>query len=191
MRRVPIGVFVVLWWVAMAAYPGWNAFDPDSQGHDWLRNFLCDLLSAETPDGRDNVAGATAMSLAMLVLVFGAMMPLWRRTPLRVACWVAAALVVLVCAEQALALPLPHGLVTLAAGAVGAAPTAVVMWRDWRASGVLVRAAIALVAAFTVANFVSYTIVQFGGALTPVVPTAQKGALCGLLLWLLLRADTN
>ncbi|CAN0501986.1 unnamed protein product, partial [Discosporangium mesarthrocarpum] len=130
-QRTVIVVFVLSWLFAMIAYPGWNAFDPDSTGYDPLRNFVCDLLSAKTPDGRGNVTSAVVMMFAINMLVATRLLPLWWRVPLR-GPWrtatralavIAAALTLLICVEQLLALELPHGSLTLAAAAAGLLPT--------------------------------------------------------------------
>ncbi|MGK0521654.1 MAG: hypothetical protein ACJAUC_004371, partial [Planctomycetota bacterium] len=71
MRRAAVGLFVVLWITAMSTYPGWTQFDANSVGHDWWRNFLCDLLAAETPDGRINLLGSIAMTVSVVVVIFG------------------------------------------------------------------------------------------------------------------------
>ncbi|MFK7740533.1 MAG: hypothetical protein AB8H80_09420 [Planctomycetota bacterium] len=193
---VSIAAFTALWAAAMAAYPGWNAFDSASIGHSWWQNFLCDLLSAQTPDGRDNALASLAMTGATLALVFGSLLPIWlryaprsgpRRTLYRSLVGLAVLLATLIAVEQAWALPLPHGTATLAAGMAGLAPTAVVMQHDWRFGGSRLRRVVSLLVLAAVGtNFVSYAMVQAGGELTPVVPTAQKLALVFLLLWLLL-----
>ncbi|MFT4841524.1 MAG: hypothetical protein ACI8UD_001058 [Planctomycetota bacterium] len=141
MRRAAVGLFVVLWITAMSTYPGWTQFDANSVGHDWWRNFLCDLLAAETPDGRINLLGSIAMTVSVVVVIFGG---------------------------------------------VGLVPTAMVMLEDWRRADCtwLRRFAIVGLGISAVTNFVTCSIVQLGGELTPVVPTAQKSSIVFLLLWL-------
>jgi len=129
--RIAVLIFVALWMVAMSSYPGWNAFDSHSVGHDVLRNFLCDLLAATTPDGRSNLVGSTAMNAGVVVLVLGALLPLWWQVPLRgpwrctsrVLGVVAAIFSLTICVQQAFALAISHNTVTLSAAAAGLVPT--------------------------------------------------------------------
>ena len=139
MPRFSILIFVSLWIVAMVSYPGWNAFDSDSVGHDLLRNFLCDLLSAVTPDGRSNRLGCLAMNTAVVALVTTSLLPIWWRastgrmqTAGRVLAVAATVLTLTICAEQALGLDLSHNVITLAAGAAGLLPTMLAAASDWR-----------------------------------------------------------
>jgi len=201
MRRAAVGLFVVLWVTAMCSYPGWTQMDANTHGHDWWRNFLCDLLASETPDGRTNLIGSIAMTVSVVVVIFGGLLRLWwnvdasrpRLMIARIAAVSAILLTLGICAEQAIGLDLPHGVLALAAGGVGLVPTAMVMLRDWRRADCtrLRRFAIVGLGVSAVTNFVSYTMVQLGGELTPVVPTAQKFSILFLLLWLWLYDESN
>ncbi|MCA9599239.1 MAG: hypothetical protein KC776_38290 [Myxococcales bacterium] len=57
--------FVALVGVAMARYPGGTWFDPRATGHDFWRNYLCDLLHSHGLDGRPN-PGATLALIGMI-----------------------------------------------------------------------------------------------------------------------------
>jgi hypothetical protein len=194
MRRATVGLFLVLWITAMSTYPGWTQFDADSQGHDWWRNFLCDLLACETPDGRSNLLGSIAMTVSVVAMIFCGLLRLWwnvaavghRRTIARVASVLAIMLTLGICIEQTMVLDMPHEALALSAGGVGLVPTAMVMLEDWRRADCTRLRRIALVGlgVSAVTNIVSYSIVQLGGELTPVVPTAQKFSIVFLLLWL-------
>lgn len=194
LSRLTVTVFVGLFAAAMAVYPGWNRFDHESDGHDFLRNFLCDLLSATTPDGRSNARGAALMSAAVLALTLGGLLPLWWRACKHGPCralgrvlgLAAAALTVAICAEQALGLRWPHHAITLSAGALGLVPTAMAAAADWCTSkrAALRRTLLLVTLAGAMTNFVSYALVQLGSPLTLWVPVSQKIALCGLLAWL-------
>ncbi len=185
----------------MATYPGWNSFDPDSVGHDFFHNFLCDLLSSTTPDGRQNLVGAGFMNLGISVLVLGALLPLWWSVPLtgawqlasRVLGAIAATLTLAICIEQALGLKWSHNVLTLSAGAAGLVPTMLVAWTDWRSVDATRTRRLLLggVVLFSLANFVSYSLVQLGGTLTSFVPTTQKLALLCLVGWLCLKPATQ
>lgn len=199
MRRIAVALFVVLWITAMSLYPGGSAFDPDAVGHVWWRNFVCDLLASETSDGRSNRAGSIAMTTGVVVVVLFGMLRLWWsvrvgmrwRTVVRVVAIGAVLLTLGICVEQAMALPLPHGVLVMAAGVVGLVPTALAMRDDWQQpdDSFVRRGAMVGLGLSAIVNFVSYTIVQLGGPLTPVVPTAQKCAILFLLLWLWLIPD--
>lgn len=194
MRRATVGLFLVLWVTAMSTYPGWTQFDADSQGHDWWRNFLCDLLASETPDGRSNLLGSIAMTVSVVAMIFCGLLRLWwnvaavgrRRTIARAASVLAIMLTLGICIEQTMVLELPHEAMALSAGGVGLVPTAMVMLEDWRRADCTRLRRIALVGfgVSAVISIVSYSIVQLGGELTPVVPTAQKFSIVFLLLWL-------
>ncbi len=200
MSRIAVLIFVALWIVAMSVYPGWNAFDSDSSGHDVLRHFLCDLLSATTPDGRSNLAGSIAMNAGAVTLVVGGLLPLWWQVPLsgpwrwtsRVLGVAAAILTLTICVEQAFALALSHNIVTLSAGAAGLVPTTLLAVTDWRSVDTTTTRRVLLLGTIlaSLANFVSYALVQLGGTLTLVVPIAQKVAVVCLVAWLFLKPAT-
>ncbi len=193
-QRTVVAVFVALWVASMSLYPGGNIFAPGSDGHDFTRNFLCDLLTPVTADGRGNAPGAALMNVAVVALTIGGLLPLWWRAssnPL----WrstarsfgaAAAVLIGAICVDQAFGLRWSHNAVTLCAGALGLAPTAMVAATDWRAPRQkrLRRALLLGTMAASLVNFVSYALVQLGNPLTPVVPISQKVALLGLLGWM-------
>jgi len=66
-----VGAFVVLIGISMTTYPGGTWFAPQVRGHDFLRNFLCDLLGPTAIDGEANPVGAIVTPIAMIVLVCG------------------------------------------------------------------------------------------------------------------------
>ena len=201
MQRIVIVVFLAFWLIAMMSYPGWNAFDAKSPSYDPLRNFLCDLLSAETPNGRNNVVSATAMTLAVSMLVVARLLPLWWnvrarggwRTLCRALGVAASVLTLLIGIEQAFGLDLPHGTLTLMAGGFGLLPTTIVMFADWRSSRASPARRVAMLGMLVagLVNFVSYSMVQLGQKLTPIVPTAQNCTLLLLLVWLWLKNDSH
>lgn len=51
--------------LSMATYPGGSWLDRGAQHHDWLRNFLCDLLGPVAINGQPNPIGGPAMIAAM------------------------------------------------------------------------------------------------------------------------------
>lgn len=197
MSRLAVLIFVALWILAMSVYPGGNSFDPDSSGHDVLRNFLCDILASTTPAGRSNLVGSIAMNSGMVVLVIGGLLPLWWRLPygdplrriLRVLGLIAAILTLTICVEQAFDLAWSHNTITLSAGAAGLVPTMLLALCDWRSSDSTAARRVFLVGTIlaSLVNFVSYTLVQLGGTLTMVVPVAQSVALVCLVVWLFLQ----
>lgn len=190
-------IALLLWLGAMAAYPGWSAFDADAESFDVRRNFVCDLLSAQTPGGRANGTGSLLMSSAVLLLLFGGLVPLWRRIP-ATAAWrglasvlgaLACLLTVAVVVEQAFGLPWPHGAITLSAGFVGLVPTAIAAAADWRSPRSVPwrrLLSVGMLAAATV-NFGGYMWAQLGGPLHTIVPIAQSAALLMLMVWLTLE----
>ncbi|MCA8974135.1 MAG: hypothetical protein KDC98_05405 [Planctomycetes bacterium] len=189
---------LLLWVAAMSTYPGWSALDPAATAFHPGRNFLCDLLSATTPDGQDNRLAATLMLMAAATVMFGGLLPAWWQVPgtahgrrtARLMAILAAGLAVTICVEQGLQLALPHGPLTLAAGAAGLLPTALAMSGDWREGRTwLMRPLLGTFLVAALANLIGYAIVQLGGALTPVVPLAENAAFLLLLIWLALRGN--
>lgn len=63
--------FVVLAGTSMAAYPGGTSWDPATRGHDFWRNFLCDLVRGTSLGGTPNPIGSAFGKAAMLVLAAG------------------------------------------------------------------------------------------------------------------------
>jgi len=69
-------MFTILIASAMDAYPGGTAWDAHTHGHDFWRNYLCDLLRAVAINGESNASGARLAKAAMLSLAAGAA-PFW------------------------------------------------------------------------------------------------------------------
>ncbi|MDF1838058.1 MAG: hypothetical protein P1V35_09335 [Planctomycetota bacterium] len=196
-NRRTVVAFTAMWVLAMALYPGGSSFDAGSEGHDFFRNFLCDVLSSETSDGRANRWGAGSMAVGIVILIGGGLWPLWWRVPVaqpwrtlsRILGSVAAILTGLLCMEQAFRLDLSHHRITLTAGAAGLIPTVLVAVIDWRDSNVTLARKLWLSGTLlaSLVNYVSYSMVQWGSELTPLVPTSQKLALLCLLAWLFVK----
>ncbi len=69
-RLLPVGgmgMFVVLYAVAAALYPGGSPTDKTAKGFSWLHNYWCNLLTANAINGHPNPAQPVAL-LAMGVL---------------------------------------------------------------------------------------------------------------------------
>ena len=74
MRRALVAavvVFLVLAALSMACYPGGNALDPAAPGHDFVRNFICDLLQPRADNGAPNPVGRVALPVGLLALGVG------------------------------------------------------------------------------------------------------------------------
>jgi hypothetical protein len=76
---VGIGLFVVLYALAAALYPGGSTADPATPGFDWSRNYWCDLMGEQAKNGTLNparpVAAAAMAILCPSLAVFWAMVP--------------------------------------------------------------------------------------------------------------------
>lgn len=72
-----IAAFVLGMAIAMSSYPGGTWCDRGAAGHDFVRNFFCDLLHDVSLDGRPNPLGAAAARAAMLALLAGALGAFW------------------------------------------------------------------------------------------------------------------
>ena len=75
---VSVVLFVALLAASMALYPGGTSWDPGAHGHDFWRNFLCDLERTTALDGSPNPVGARLGQAAMLVLA-GGLLPFFHR----------------------------------------------------------------------------------------------------------------
>ena len=195
--RGTLFVCASLWVAAIVCYPGWSSFYPDSGGYDFRHNFVCDLLSGVTPDGRDNSTSSTLMATSFAVLFVVHLCPAWwwashhpaLRRIARFLGVLATGLALLVCAEQVLSIRFPHGTLTLGAASAAAFPTALVIREDWRRSSHRspLRYVLVALVVFASTNFVSYSVVQISGEASMVVPIAQNGTIPLLFAWLWLR----
>ncbi|HRI65637.1 MAG TPA: hypothetical protein PK156_15425 [Polyangium sp.] len=68
-------VFIVLIAVAMVLYPGGTWANRSSTGHDFFRNFFCDLTAAKALNGKPN-PGANYAKAGMFVFTLG-LIPFW------------------------------------------------------------------------------------------------------------------
>lgn len=75
-----LAVFVALEAAAMALYPGGTWWDRTTRGHDFWRNFLCDLTASTALNGTPNALGSRLAQAAMLAFV-GALVPFWLVVP--------------------------------------------------------------------------------------------------------------
>jgi hypothetical protein len=60
-------VFVCLYLLAAAYYPGGSQADPNAKGFSWLNNYWCNLLNENAMNGQHNSARPMAVT-AMAVL---------------------------------------------------------------------------------------------------------------------------
>jgi len=74
------GAFVVLFMLAVRAYPGGTDWDRAASGHHFWRNYLCDLARAVALDGEPNPVGCLLAQAGMVVLALG-LLPLWWLLP--------------------------------------------------------------------------------------------------------------
>ena len=70
-----LAVFLALEGVAMALYPGGTWLDRSSVGHDFFRNFFCDLAAPKALNGKPN-PGALFAQAGMFVFTLG-FLPFW------------------------------------------------------------------------------------------------------------------
>jgi hypothetical protein len=169
--------------LAMARYPGGTWFDPHAPGHDFWRNFLCDLLHHEGLDGRPN-AGATLALIGMVCGISALGIALWlvpalsSRPGARSARWLgtpAAVGMLLVPLLPSDRFPFLHGVAVVGTGvpAFAAAFVALVALRGQPRS-FTIGAALVLLAGV---DFGLYVWDQFlGGVLLPATPALQRVA---------------
>ncbi len=168
---------------AMTRYPGGTWFDPGAAGHDFWRNFLCDLLHYEGLDGRPN-PGATAALAGMVAGIAALGIALWlvpalsTRPGARLARWLgsfAAAGVLAVPLLPSDRFPVLHGVAVVVTGVpvfvAAIAGLSALRARRWLA---LIGAALILAAGL---DFSLYVWDQFlGGELLTAAPALQRVA---------------
>lgn len=196
--------FVALMAPAMALYHGGTWIDPRAEGHDFWRNFFCDLLHEHALDGQMNVAGSRFATAAMLALVAG-LWPFWLSTA-----WLVGrgrlARVVRVAGVTSVvglvAVPLTpsdrfgalHGVAVLVAAVPGLVATAGATAGLFGSGAQVTRAEARALGAIAAATLVTAAIdatlyarhMASAGAQTPTaLPALQKVAAMCLLAWML------
>lgn len=192
--------FVVTMAVAMSAYPGGTWCQRAAVGHDFWRNFLCDLTHAEALNGAPNVAQGWARA-AMLSLTLG-LGPFWplaaaplgsvklRRAVIALGLG-AVALLVLVPLVPSDHYGKLHGLVVIVAGVPGlsALSIAALGTASNRSEGAVLRVAAGAAFVSTIADMVLYLRVYVGGGESCLVlPATQKVAAAAVLAWMVAAA---
>lgn len=187
------GIGAALLAIAMALYPGGTWIDPQAQGHDFWRNFICDLTHATALNGAPN-RGATPAQAAMLVMV-PALGLFWVLVPRlfegRARLGTAIRMMGLVSVAGLVAVPLipsvPYGLLHSIAVLMASVPG--LMAATLSVLGLRARPALRLLGAVTLlagaVDAALYTRGVLVPAPTPVVmPALQKVAALGLLTWM-------
>ncbi len=62
--------FIILFVIATTLYPGGSVYDMSAEGHSYIHNYICDLMSLNLPEGTVNRARPFAI-VAHLLLSFG------------------------------------------------------------------------------------------------------------------------
>ena len=60
-------LFILLYFIAAALYPGGSEINRSAKGFSWMHNYWCDLLETHAENGKPNLARTTAI-IAMSVL---------------------------------------------------------------------------------------------------------------------------
>lgn len=60
-------LFILLYFIAAALYPGGSEVNRSAKGFSWMHNYWCDLLETHAENGESNIARTTAI-IAMSVL---------------------------------------------------------------------------------------------------------------------------
>ncbi len=191
LARVPqaaVALFVGLYLLAAALYPGGTRAEPDRIGFSVLHNYWCDVLDVVTYGGRPNPAAPVALG-ATVLLALG-LSALWWTVPAlypaaRVRAWLVRAAGLASAAVVPLIGTKHHDLVINVAALAGAfafvvTATAVGRSRGWK---VALLGAGALAAAT-----VNYVCWGTGFALD-ALPLIQKIAFAAFLAWVLVIAD--
>ncbi|EYF06453.1 hypothetical protein [Chondromyces apiculatus] len=183
----------VLLAASMVLYPGGTWMDAQAHGHDFFRNFVCDLTQPVALNGVPN-RGARPAQAGMLLLV-GAFLPFWWLMPrlfpeeAKLGQWVRAAGMVSLAGLVAVPLlpSLVFGKLHAAAVLVASVPALVAGWlsvRGLRARPRLQVLGTATVAAALVDAALYARGVVLGGPTLLALPALQKVAATGLLGWM-------
>ncbi len=70
------GAFVVLFALAVRAYPGGTDWDRAARGHDFWLNYICDLMRGTALNGQPNPVGSVLAQASAVALALG-LLPLW------------------------------------------------------------------------------------------------------------------
>jgi hypothetical protein len=194
---VSAGTFVALIAVSMATYPGGTWTEPQTRGHDFLRNFLCDLLGPAGLNGEANPVGAIATRIAMIALVLGLWVAWWAIPTLfstRASLAMAIRILGTVSTAGLLALPLTppseayelHAVFALSGGGPGLAAgvlSIVGLGSARHTRRLAVLSAVALMCALLGVTLYAHQLVV-GGAPTLLLPVSHRIATALLLGWM-------
>ena len=197
--RLSVLIFLALGTLSTYYYPGGNYISKTAQSYNFWNNFICDSFRDITCTGQNNLLGARLASLAMLVLIYGGVFPIFYVFPyqlskiiqlnrtIRLLGIFSVGVVALLPISSLFKMPLPHDIIVVIA-TIPALIAAFLLFlttfmetssRRW------VKVIGFLMMTIAMVNMILYLRVQwFGSPLTALLPGTQKVVLLLCLVWM-------
>ncbi|OEU51452.1 MAG: hypothetical protein BA866_06495 [Desulfobulbaceae bacterium S5133MH15] len=197
--RLSVLIFLALGTLSAYYYPGGNYISKTEQSYSFWNNFICDSFRDITCTGQTNFLGARLASLAMLVLILGAVFPIFYAFPYqlskkvklnRTIRWIglfAVGVAALLPLSSLFKMPIPHDSIVVIATipALIAAFLLFLTTLTETSSSRWVKVIGFLMLTIAMVNMILYLRVQwFGSPLTALLPGTQKVVLLLSLAWM-------
>jgi len=197
--RLSVLIFLALGTLSAYYYPGGNYIFKTAQSYSFWNNFICDSFRNITCTGQNNLLGARLASLAMLVLIFGGVFPIFFVFPYqlskkvqlnRTIRWLgvsAVGVAALLPLSSLFKMPLPHDIIVVI-GSIPALIAAFLLFLTTlmeTSSSRWVKVIGFLMLITALVNLILYLRIQwFGSPLTSLLPGTQKVVLLLCLSWM-------
>ena len=197
--RISVLIFLALGTLSAYYYPGGNYISETAQSYSFWNNFICDSFRDITCTGQTNLLGARLASLAMLVLIFGGVFPIFYAFPYqlskkvqlnRAIRWLgvfAVGVAALLPLSSLFKMPIPHDSIVVIA-TIPALIAAFLLFLTTlmeTSSSRWVKVIGFIMLIIAMVNMILYLRVQwFGSPLTALLPGTQKVVLLLSLVWM-------
>jgi hypothetical protein len=197
--RISVLIFLALGTLSAYYYPGGNYISETAQSYSFWNNFICDSFRDITCTGQTNLLGARLASLAMLILIFGGVFPIFYAFPYqfskkvqlnRTIRWVgifAVGVAALLPLSSLFEIPIPHDIIVVIATIPALIATFLLFLTTLldTSSSRWVKVIGFLMLTIAMVNMILYLRVQwFGSPLTALLPGTQKVVLLLCLVWM-------
>ena len=197
--RLSVLIFLALGTLSTYYYPGGNYISKTAQNYNFWNNFICDSFRDITCTGQNNLLGARLASLAMLVLIFGGVFPIFYVFPYQLSKIIqlnrtiqllgifSVGVAALLPISSLFKMPLPHDIIVVIATipALIAAFLLFLTTLTETSSSRWVKVIGFLMLTIAMVNMILYLRVQwFGSPLTALLPGTQKVVLLLCLVWM-------
>ena len=197
--RLSVLIFLALGTLSAYYYPGGNYISKTAQSYSFWNNFICDSFRDITCTGQNNFFGARLASLAMLVLIFGGVFPIFYAFPyqfskkvqlnrtIRLLGIFAVGVAALLPLSSLFEIPIPHDIIVVIA-TIPALIAAFLLFLTTlmeTSSSRWVKVIGFIMLMIAMVNMILYLRVQwFGSPLTALLPGTQKVVLLLCLVWM-------